>query len=126
MLTANQRDRLRKSGFSTYEIGVLNSDLEERPQKIDLSSGVWKDVIRRRRQWVSRMLKSGKTLSQAMAKANRRYIVDDEASVWDFVKAEYRPPGRIENYAVAQKRRAAERIKGTYDLKRITKFRRGK
>jgi hypothetical protein len=104
--------RLRKAGFLDSEIREFDSaiDKEGKPQPdIDLSSPVWRAVMRSRYEWTIDKIKRGwsKREINTIIKA---YYNRKNSSPWDFIKAEYRP-ARKTDFITALRRRTQAKLR---------------
>lgn len=112
MLLLRDIKKLRTAGFTDWEIGILNENLRQRPQVLDLTTKVWQAVMSKRRSLRQRWLESGRlTEGRTLAEFDRRvkayYLSSRKASVWDWVKLEYRPVTRITDFKAGLERRKA-------------------
>lgn len=123
MLSRSQRQELLDAGFSVYEVGQLAQNLADKPQDFRLSAKPWQDAMWRRMNFWRRERKAGKTHNQIIRKINRRYVLDDEISIWTFVKSEYNPPPPIQDYREAQRQRARQKAMDLYGTRRMPRRR---
>jgi len=107
MLLRRDVKKLRKAGFTDWEIGTLNENLRQRPQVLDLTTIVWQKVLRRRTALIDKWVKSGKSLEQFNKKIMSYYTSTRKASIWDWVKIEYRPSRKVKDFTAALAKRAA-------------------
>lgn len=116
MLTIEDINLLRYSGFTEKEIEHLNEDLAERPQTIDLQSADWQAVLAKRREYVTRktreVARRNKVSTHDALAAVQRYINDcykkvSALSPWVFFRSEYeKSKGRRADYRKAVNARA--------------------
>ncbi len=100
--------RLEAAGFLEYEIAAfaLAIDGEGKPQPpVILDSPVWLRVLASRREWVDDKIERGWTDEQITETLMDYYRRKEERTPWDFLKAEYRPPMKVD-YTAAIRRRA--------------------
>ncbi len=113
-LTLGQARRLRNSGFTNTEIGILRENLRQRPQELDLNKGVWQAAMARRRLLVNKWLSEGKTMLDFTLMLERFYIKQKGASPWDWLKVEYpafaRRARNLKDFQVAAAKRAKKKL----------------
>lgn len=111
-------ERLRLAGFLEYEIEQFAAavDPEGKPQPaINLDTPVWQRVLKSRRDWIDDKVKRGWSDEDITESMMDYYRKSEKRTPWDFLKAEYRPPTRVD-YRAAIRRRAREEIA---ELKRL-------
>lgn len=89
-------DRLRRAGFSESEINALNNSKDKLGNAIpvNLDSNAYQRMISERQQWINTVKGYGWTPEQISNELNGYYDKDSRRSVFDFLKAEYRPNKR--------------------------------
>jgi hypothetical protein len=121
-ITANDYDELRSSGFIDYEITDLanatkNQYTGESQGFINLNTPVWQKVLRSRENLMNQRLDYYMDQGYSPDEARRLYENDianyyrrsSKRSPWDFLKAEYQSPARID-YIKAARARALKRL----------------
>ena len=114
-LSAKDSTRLRRAGFLNYEIqyfgGAVAPDDAYQP-KVDLNSATWINAMSQRRKWWQDKMAKGfnvpdikNTLINYYRKRGAR-----KRTPYDFIRAEYKPPGKLKDYLHAIRRRAKDRM----------------
>ena len=85
----------------------MNENLRQRPQVLDLTTIVWSKVLRRRTALIDKWIASGKSLEQFNKKIMSYYTSTKKASIWDWVRVEYRPARKVKDFTAALSKRAA-------------------
>ncbi|HEC64168.1 MAG TPA: hypothetical protein ENI23_02610 [bacterium] len=116
-LSFEDAERLQNAGFIPYEIeefsSAITSDGQLQPP-IDLNSPVWTAVIKSRNDWLIDKITRGWSQDEIENSIMSYYAAKRERSPWDFLRAEYHPPTKID-YKSAIRRRAQST---TAELKR--------
>ena len=112
MLSSNQRKILEDHHFTSEEIDKLNKDLIDRKQVLNLETGVWQSILRRREKWYSAQKKKGIPIARIKKKIKAWYQASDANTIWALLRAEYIPPSKITSLAEAlvRRRETEERI----------------
>lgn len=111
MLTLNQAEILRLSGFTEGEIQSIDSAASPSGQsqpRVDLTTGQWRAAINSRREWLRAFMATGKTREQFDNVVNHYYErrARRKTDIWAFLKAEYKPPARMDFQAAYKARRS--------------------
>ena len=96
--------KLKRSGFIQEEIEEFSA------QNIDLGLPVWQDVINERKAWIIDKVDRGWSRDDIKQALSDYYAKGKKRNPWDFVKANYKPPKKID-YLVAAKKRAQLRLR---------------
>lgn len=108
MLTDRQIQKLRSSGYSLFEIGILNENLRQRPQVFDLTNPAWQAALKSRTAWISSLKRQGAG-PERIEHQIQSYYHNRKATPWDFLKAEYgRLRIRISDFQAAIKARKSD------------------
>ena len=130
MSLKNQQALLR-DGFLQSEVTEFAEAVapDGSPQHINIESKTWLQARENRRNWIKMLQKHcveklGRRLSQTDI---NKLVVDWRAqdssrTPWDLIKASYRPPKMLGDYAEAKQRRAQNKTSKLY-RKRTTKTR---
>lgn len=105
MLSSKQREILKGHHFTSEEIDKLNKDLIDRKQVLNLDTGVWQSILRRREKWYGAQKKKGISITRIKKKIRAWYKASDANTIWALLRAEYIPPSKIESLAEALIRR---------------------
>lgn len=94
------KELLRRSGFSPEEIAQLDNSKAKDGTSIqfDVTSNSAQQMIREREQWVRHLKNQDWTDDQIDNEIDGYYTRHDRASVFDFLKAEYRPNNKRRDY----------------------------
>lgn len=122
-LSNKDAQRLRDAGFLNYEINhfsgaVTPGDVHQKG--INLNNEVWQKAMASRRDWTRAQMGQGRTMAQIKANLINYYRKRGvkKRDPYDFIRAEYKNPGKLKDYIQALRRRAKDRIarglKGTY------------
>ena len=112
-MTLSQADaeRLRHAGFLESEIMELAEAKTaigaDQPQ-INLDSPVWQAVIKSRREWWIDKLDRGWTEHEIVNELENYYRRDKGRNPFDFLKAEYKPPKKVDYIEIIRKRYAEQ------------------
>ncbi len=104
-------DRLRNMGFLDYEIEAIANatDPEGKPQPvINLETDAWVAAMENRRAWWDDKVAKGWEEEVIINEIMRYYDRDKKRNPWDFLKAEYRPPKRIDYWQGIRARKQRE------------------
>lgn len=104
-------DRLSEAGFTAYEIEELSraeTGKGEPQPPIDTDKPVWQSVMNSRRDWVEDKLSRGWSWMEIRMEIENYYRKDVKRSPWDFIRAEYRPPKRMDYVEMIRRRSQAE------------------
>ncbi len=112
-LSSNDAQRLIRAGFTQFEVRALSQATDPSGNlqpMIDIDSPVWQDVISKRQGWIQDKVAREWTEEEIDNAIMNYYTQGAERSPWDFLKVEYRPPGRID-YLTAIRKFEKDRIK---------------
>jgi hypothetical protein len=92
----NSEQRLRENGFSENEIRQLDESRDKlgNPITINIDSMAYQRMISERLSYITMMKNNGWTDEQVRKEINEYYNRSSKRNVFDFLKAEYRPPKR--------------------------------
>lgn len=114
-LSGRDTKRLKEAGFINYEIGQFGGAVtpsDEWQPPVNLNSPVWVVAMSKRRRWVKEKLDQGLTKKQInkilVNYYFRRGIL--KRTAFDFIRAEYKPPGKLKDFIKVARRRARDRI----------------
>jgi len=112
-LTISSRDTdiLRHAGFIESEIeGFANAmTTKGEPQPpIDIDSPVWQAVIESRKGWWIDKVDRGWTEHEIVAELQNYYRRDSKRNPFDFIRAEYKPPRKVDYMDIVRKRAASQ------------------
>lgn len=100
-------DRLKQAGFLESEIQELAEAKtvkgEDQPP-INLDSPAWQAVLESRREWWIDKVDRGWTEHEIVNELMNYYRRDKSRTPFDFLKAEYRPPKRVDYIEMIRKR----------------------
>lgn len=118
-MTISQSDAelLASAGFTNREIMELANakTLKGADQPpININSPAWQRVLESRRQWWTDKLERGWEEGDIIREIENYYKRDEKRTPFDFLRAEYRPPKRID-YMEAIRRRHQAQIHGELD-----------
>ena len=125
-LSMSDYNTLIKAGFSYSEITKLSEakTVDGKPQPaIDLNSPAWRVTLNTRKLWHNDMQARGWTKEQIKAEIENYYNRDVKRSPFDFLKAEYRPPVKLD-YITAIRNRAKVTVNKLYNKRYTSKTRR--
>lgn len=108
--------RLREAGFLQGEIEELSEakDTSGKDQPpILLDSPVWQAVMKSRQEWWVDKVNRNWTEEDIQREIMGYYERDEKRSPWDFLKAEYRPPKKVD-YIEARRKRAEAQVMELY------------
>jgi DNA-binding transcriptional MerR regulator len=86
MLTDAQIKTMRNNGMTLGEIRKIDSNLKDRPQKIDLDIPEWQQVFRDRLNFIDRMTRKGMSLDAIYDMINTYIEAVSKNGPWDFIK----------------------------------------
>lgn len=101
MLSNDQKQYLFKMGFSSNEIRSLD---EKDNNPIDLNSPQWESTITSRQSWFLDKIEKGWTDNEIYAAIQSFYNKDKNRTPWDFLKAAYRPPKKVDYFTAIKNR----------------------
>lgn len=103
--------RLRHAGFLESEIMKLaeakTSKGEDQPP-VNLSSPAWTRVLESRREWWIDKVDRGWTTHEIVAELENYYRRDSKRTPFDFLRAEYRPPKKLDYLEIVRRRHKEE------------------
>lgn len=106
-LSFSDAAELRDDGFQDFEIEQFASAKTpnglDQPA-IDIHSSLWQAVRHSRREWYDSKLKRGWTNYQIVDEIRRYYRKRSDRSPFDFLKAEYKPPQRLDYISAVKAR----------------------
>ena len=115
-LSETDAERLRLAGFLQHEIDELSeartADGKGQPP-IHLDSPAWQATMESRRRWLDDKLNRNWTEDDIQREIIGYYEKGSQRSPWDFLKAEYKPPKKID-YIDARRRRAQTQVRELY------------
>lgn len=126
MLTLDDVVILRQNGFSEFEIEKFNTQLQEKPQYVDLNSSHWQKVIEERRVYMEKKtrevaIRNNCSMSAAYAAVQKRidtlYQKIAGMSLFTFLRSEY---SKIREYktdymkALRSRQKAQEKVREVY------------
>ena len=93
-------DTLRSDGFTDGEIVQMSQSRDKlgNPININIDSFAYRKMRSERKQWVDMVKGYGWDSEQIQNELNRYYNRDSRRSIFDFLKAEYRPSGQRADY----------------------------
>lgn len=115
-LSLNDAERLRQAGFLDGEIRELSEakDASGKAQPpIILSSPVWQAVMKSRQEWWQDKIARNWSEEDIKREIMMYYEQDPERDVFSFLKAEYRPPKKVD-YIEARRKRAKAQVMELY------------
>ena len=90
MLSRQQRNLMRKNGFTDAELGNFNEALRNRPQELDLNEPAWVDVMMKRRIWVQAQVAAGMSMGDIHHRVNTWLWQQKERNpIFSMLRAEY-------------------------------------
>lgn len=104
-------DNLANAGFTPYEIqqisqATTSSGTSQTPVNTD--SPIWQAVIRSRRDWVEDKIARGWNWMEIRNEIENYYRRDAKRSPFDFLRAEYKPPKRMDYIEMIRRRTQAD------------------
>ncbi len=96
-LSPQERRLLYESGFTKWEVQRFNQAKTPDGQIQDLNFGAaaFQGMMTSRRRWVERLRKDGWTPTQVRRQIQRYYTGKTKAKIFDWLKAEYKPPVKV-------------------------------
>jgi hypothetical protein len=98
MLTLDDSNRLKDAGYTDWEIGQFSEgrtpDGKDQPP-INLNDIPWQKAMTSRRKWKDQLISDGWSEQQFVENIYSQYNKDIGTSPWDFLKAEYKPPQKV-------------------------------
>jgi len=116
-ISSNDAERLRAAGFldqEIYEIASATTPDGQQQPPIDLDSQVWQNVLESRVKWIEQKLADGWNEERIREEIMAYYRRGTSRNPFDFLKAEYRPPKRVD-YWEAMRRKKQAGIKNTIE-----------
>ncbi len=108
--------RLTAAGFLQHEIdelaGAKDPSGKDQPA-INLSSPIWQATLKSRQDWWIDKINRNWTEDDIHREIIGYYEKNSERSPWDFLKAEYKPPKKVD-YIEARRRKAEAQISEIY------------
>lgn len=122
MLSLHDTEKLRRSGFTQFEVNELNhwKAPDGSPQHIDLDTPGWKAAIASRQKYFKKQMKGGMSYPQYVKKIEDIYqklkdTGEGDDSIATFLRAEYsRVLGRKTDYQRARENRALGVVRKAY------------
>lgn len=110
-LTNNQKGILSASGFLPFEIKAFNQAKtpDGKQQDFQFNSGPVQAMIKSRAKWRVDLNKRGISDQQVAVLIRLYYRKKGDASPFDFIKAEYKPPVNMSYSIFESKRKSRER-----------------
>lgn len=112
-MTISSRDaeRLAHAGFLRSEIEALanakTATGADQPP-INLDGPAWRAVLNSRSEWWVDKMDRGWTESEIREALGNYYRRDESRTPFDFLRAEYKPPKRVDYIEIIRKRHAAQ------------------
>lgn len=115
-ISQSDAEILRANGFSEKEIeSYANARTPTgQPQPpIDINGATWQAAIKTRREWVNDLINRGWTTDRILQEIDAYYVRDSKRNPYDFLKAEYRAPAKID-YTQGIRNRAKAQARNLY------------
>ena len=97
MLNGDDGDKLLAAGYTLWEVQEFSEartpEGVDQPA-IDLTKKPWIEALSSRRKWRDSLLSAGWTYEQFEKAVYDQYNRDTKQSPWDFLKSEYKAPGK--------------------------------
>lgn len=74
------------------------------PHTVNIDGPAWRATIKSRQEWYDDKIERGWSEEQIERELRAYYDRDLKRTPWDFLKAEYRPPKRIDYWAIVRSR----------------------
>ncbi len=112
-ISSQDAERLAQAGFLPSEIQDLanakTTKGEDQPP-INLDAAVWIATLNSRKEWWLDKLDRGWTEEEIQRELGNYYKRDSRRTPFDFLRAEYKPPKKVDYIEIIRKRQAAQII----------------
>lgn len=99
LLTLDDANKLRDAGYTEWEIAQFSEghtpDGSSQPA-IDLNHIPWQKALASRRKWKDQLISEGWSDQQFTQNIYDQYNRNQGTSPWDFLKAEYKSPQKVD------------------------------